>query len=500
MSLVPRIPLDVAHGLLSAAWRRRYLIAVPILVMPVLAAVAGMMAPKSYKARMSVLVQEAAVLNPFLKDLVVATNLKERMNSLGALLKSRQLLGQVALDLKWIREDSSPVEQDRTIAFLGRMLDVELIGKELIEIRYRADSPKGMDQVLLATSRRFMERVLAPERTSLRGSESFLRTQLEQISVDLETAESALARFKTENADKLPELHSSNVARLAALRRDLSSKAMDLAGAKATLESVRSRLADTNPVVGQIEQKIVETVGGLAVLRARYTDEHYEVAALKRRLGRLQQERADILLAARDLKLVDIDRLWNIAVSGENRDGKATQPLMVAQLQQLQDAQARIQSLTQEVATVEADVKQVEAMVVAFGEVERTLKRLEREVAMKRQLHDGLKERFQMARVTADLGAFEAPERIRVIDMPVEPTAPTTPGLVLFLAAGIFGGIALGIGLAAFAEVADGTVRSAKQLADLTGLPVLTRMPSLGAPAPATAPPLSLSIFKGMFR
>ena len=74
---------------LWSAWRRRYLIVVPIFVIPLLALGIGISSPKKYSSYTTVLIQEAAKMNPFLEDLAVETNLKSRIDALNALLHSR---------------------------------------------------------------------------------------------------------------------------------------------------------------------------------------------------------------------------------------------------------------------------------------------------------------------------------------------------------------------------------------------------------------------------
>ncbi|MDX2103053.1 MAG: capsule biosynthesis protein [Alphaproteobacteria bacterium] len=477
MIALPKLPLDLVHTILWALWRRRWLVVVPMLLLPPLAFAIGMITPKTWRASMTVLVQEAAQLNPFLKDLVVATNLEGRMRALAALLQSRQLVGQVAADLKWIDEATPPVERERVISWLGRSIKVELIGKELLEIRYTADAPQGMDEVLIAVSRRFMDRVLAPERSSLAGSEAFLGTQLRTVADELEALERALADHKTRNAGALPELHAANVERLSAARRALVERRTALAGAEAGLAARRERLALTDPVVGQIEAKLVDLAGQIAMALARYTEDHSDVQSLRRQIQRLESERAAHL--ASPPAVAEIDRLWNLAagIATTESGDRVLRPLMVSQLEALQTAMAQVRALTTEVAVLGADVAALESRVEGHAEVERTLRRLEREVGLKRDLFTQLKSRAQMARVTADLGAFEAPERIRVIDPPQVPTRPVTPPPLLFAAAGVIAGLLLGCGLAVLAELFDGRLRTIAQAKRLTGLPVLARVP-----------------------
>jgi uncharacterized protein involved in exopolysaccharide biosynthesis len=112
--------------------------------------------------------------------------------------------------------------------------------------------------------------------------------------------------------------------------------------------------------------------------------------------------------------------------------------------------------------------------------VERGLRALERDVAVKAELVQTLRRRYEQARVTADLAQQQAPERIKVIDRPMEPSAPTRPMPMLFAIAGLLGGIVLGAGLAALLEIADTSVRRIRDLERLTGVPVLARLPRTG--------------------
>jgi capsular polysaccharide biosynthesis protein len=75
------------------------------------------------------------------------------------------------------------------------------------------------------------------------------------------------------------------------------------------------------------------------------------------------------------------------------------------------------------------------------------------------------------------LGQFEAPERIKIIDPPSAPSLPVGPGMLIFLLAGLVGGIAVGIGMAAVTEFADQRLRHAEDFVLDTDIPVLGRLP-----------------------
>lgn len=466
---------EVLHAVLAAAWRRRYVIALPVLLLPILGAVIGRLAPLSYETRMSVLVQDPARFNPFMNDLTVRTNLRDRMDALKALLTSRHVLVKVAEDLGRVGPEADERAQAAAIAELVPNLSASLIGQELVELRYRARRPEDMDRVLAAVGRRFIERVRGPEDSSLRESVAFLREQVAEAEAQLGTAEAALAGFRTANAQQLPDLRAANVARLAALRDQLAEREVRLAGAEGELGAMRGRLAATDPVLGRLEQDIVGVRAELALLRARYTDAHSRVQAAERRLAALEAERGLILRQGAAAQ-ADLGRVWNLAAVAP-MTGDGSQPLLVAQVGLVEGARARVEQLRAETANIRAAAEELGARVAATGEVERGLRGLEREVAVKAELLQQLRRRFDTARVTADLAEKQAPERIKVIDPPFEPRAPMKPMAMIFALAGLVGGIALGAGLAFLLDMTDASVRRIRELERLAGVPVLARLP-----------------------
>ncbi|OZA81662.1 MAG: hypothetical protein B7X76_08110, partial [Azorhizobium sp. 39-67-5] len=278
---------DTLAYLVQVAWRRRFLAFIPVLLLPPLALVAAMLAPQRYEARMTLLVQEPAKLNPILNDIAVNPNLKERMSALIALAHSEVVLGRVLEDLGRIGPDTDPRVKEDMVRSLSAAVSIQLVGTDIIEMKFRALDPTSPAITLEALSKRFIERLVSPERTAVEDSERFLKGQMNERRVSLEQAERAFSAFRSANADKLPALYNSTVQRLAQLEQQIETKEMELGTADATLADLRRRLATTNPLIGRIEEAIVQVSAELASLRARYTDQHSEVQAAMRKLERL---------------------------------------------------------------------------------------------------------------------------------------------------------------------------------------------------------------------
>jgi len=460
---------------MCGAWRRRYLICLPILILPILGLVISIMSPKRYETRTTLLIQEAAMMNPFLKDLTVSTNLKKRMESLNALLHSHHVLSDVAFKLELIKEETPHQEKIRVIRSLSNSLQARLVGNEIVEIKYVSRDPKKMVEVLNNVTVRFLEKIIAPQRSSIYKSESFLKKELDKREENLLSAEAELADYKSQHASGLPELHSRNVIRLSQFRDDLAEKRTLLKGALAERKAMKSRLAQTNPVVGQIEQQIVKVMGDLAVLRSKYQDQHSSVRAALRKLESLQGERAKTMAVKRELTGETMERLWDRAANIEASD--QNMPLLVEQLKHLQEAENKVKSLEEEVKSLEFEYTEVEKIVSGYGNHEKKIEGLKRSVSVKRKIFEDLSERHQLALVTGALGKFEESDRVKMVDPPFEPTKPSNLPLLIQILAGLISGIFLGLGLAVTAEMLDTSVHVQKQVESLTNLPVLVRIP-----------------------
>lgn len=462
---------------LEGAWRRRYLIAVPIVLLPILGMLAGIIAPKQYKTHTTMLIQETAKMNPFLEDLAVSAMLKDRLSALDTLLHSRFILKGVAKARGMITDETEEEKQDFVIATLSDSLVMTMPGKDLIRIDYRGSNAEGMRETLEAIATHFVEQLMAPERSSMKDSATFLAEHLRLRRKELESAEAALADFRSSHAAELPELHSSRVGRLTDLKQRLAEREASLAGATKALGGIDEQLSKTNPVVGRIEEQIVRIRGELALLLARYTEQHSSVQAAMRTLRRLEEERQRVISAGTGND-INSDQLWSIASNATLSTEESRQPLLISQLEALQRARGEKDALSEEVTSLRNTINDLQNQVARLGKQEQEMAKLERDLKVKRKMYQDLLERYEMARLTGSLGLFEREKRIKLIDRPFTPTAPSNLPTIIFIIAGLFGGIFLGAGLAVVAELTDSTLRRRDQVELLTEAPVITRLPA----------------------
>ena len=194
MAVVPRI--------IDAAWRRRYLLVVPLLIMIPVSIAAALLFPGGYVARSLMLLQETAGNNPLAKEATAlpSDRMRERVSALRALLASDFVLGQALEDLGG--DAYSSKQRASKIQELRQAVSVDLIGGDILEFRLSGSTAEGLGRQLEIVTSRLMETLLA------QGAMSVGEILINKRQQELEAAERQNAALKKRMADALPDTPS----------------------------------------------------------------------------------------------------------------------------------------------------------------------------------------------------------------------------------------------------------------------------------------------------
>ncbi|MDX2321090.1 MAG: GNVR domain-containing protein [Moritella sp.] len=466
---------------IEIVWRRRYYLAISILLALFFATLMSVLTPKRYNAHTSILVQESALLNPFLEDLSVSFNLEYRMVALRVLVNSRHILTTVAEQNLLIDENSNYREKDLMVERLSDALTLTLSGTDLVVISLTWDDPKEIESILSSVSRLFIDSLMAPSRASIISSEKFLLTQLQLRREKLVDAEEKMADFRRQHLGVLPELFIQNNQTLFSIYSEIRNKDIELSGAYGQLKSLKLKLAQTNPVIGVVEEQIVAAEAKLSLLKASYTRNHSKVQSVELQLNNLRNEQQKLL--SKNVALTDqqLKQLWNLASVVDSSDSEGKVPsLLLSQLENLQSSQSRVVQLENEIAMLRQQAKSLTNNVAMEADVAKELSALQRDLTVNTKLYHDLLNRHEMAKVTGELGRHEEAEKIKVIDRPFTPGYPVNLSLLVYVFAGFFVGIGIGIGLILIVESLDDTLWHIKRINSFDGVEIVARLPSIG--------------------
>jgi hypothetical protein len=421
---------DIITQLIETAWRRRVLIAVPLMIMLPLSIIGSRFLPQTYITKALLVMSETGSDNPLIKAAGTNERIRDRAPGLQALLKSDRVLVNALHDILGDRMPTDPKRIAMALKDLDSQLTFEMIGTDFLEFQLKGNNPTGLGRKLEAVTSRFLESLVSPDQAAL----SATQVLLEKRRDDLAATEKALARFKEQLGERALAAIATNDNRLKEAQAAVQGRTADSAAIDAEILAIKSALgafaAPEN--AGRRESEIKQAV----------------TTAESAEKGRTPAAQAEAL-AARS---------------------------RAAQLTQLQTLETRG-------ATVRRDLEQASSLATDQARVasdsrspEGQLRRLEREVAEARALFESYKQRFPSAAVGRSLQVLNAPERIRVIDSPRDPQFPATSRLK-FILAGVMAGLVLAAGLTGCAELLDQRLRRAPDFEAVAGVPVIGRLP-----------------------
>ena len=184
---------------IEVAWRRRFLLVVPFLIMLPMGIVGAVFAPGHYSARSLVMLQVGVASNPLAKEGVEAPDadrMAQIMGSLKALLASDFVLSPVVDDFS-----NPPLDaKDRAarIDALAKNLSVDLLGNDFLEFHLAGSSSKGLGLELQKIMTSLINALVAPPGAN---ASTFL---LNSLRDELAAADSAYDKLEHRLASMLP--------------------------------------------------------------------------------------------------------------------------------------------------------------------------------------------------------------------------------------------------------------------------------------------------------
>ena len=119
----------------------------------------------------------------------------------------------------------------------------------------------------------------------------------------------------------------------------------------------------------------------------------------------------------------------------------------------------------------------MEADLQSVPEIERQYRMLSRRHEDAVERHDQIQAKLATARMSSQLETEQLGERFTPIDPPRLPGQPTSPNRIGILVLGIVLAGALAIAALAITEISDTSVRNARDIKEILGLPPLAAIP-----------------------
>ena len=342
--------------------------------------------------------------------------------------------------------------QSRAIdRFLSRLTVAPIRNSRLVDVNYRSPDPVVAERILNTLARAYIEQHLEYKLMASKEATDWLGQRLGEQRKQVESAESALQRYREQNdAISLEDRENIVVQKLADLNAAVTRAKTVRIEKEALYNQLRAIQADqvaldtfpavlSNSYIQQQKADLTSLQSQLAQASEKLGDRHPDIIRLKSAV-----QSAQLKLSAEIAKIVQ-------AVRNEYESAHAQENSMVAAL----EAQKR------------------EALGMNRRAIEYGV--LKRDVESNQQIYDSLLQRAKETGVSSELRT----SNVRVVDPAERPQGPVSPRPALNLLLAVLGGAIFAGGLAFFFEYLDNRIKSPDEIKAYLRLPALGIVPSI---------------------
>jgi capsular exopolysaccharide synthesis family protein len=311
----------------------------------------------------------------------------------------------------------------------------------LIEIRYASPDPRLAANIVNALAQAYVENNRRSKYDSTTQASDWLKQQLADLQVKVETSEQNLADYQKEHGilgiDEKQNIITSKLDELNKQLTEAEGDRMQKQAAYNQMLSGTGQHAANDALLEQLRQQEADVKNQLAQATVQFGPAYPKVVELN---SKLQQIEASI--------------------QSETR-------------RTVTRSQSEYQAASQHEAMLRAALEKQKQEANKLNESGIQYNILKKEADTNRQLYDDLLQKLKEAGIEAGLKATN----VRLVDMARVPLSPTKPNIPRNLALGLLLGLIGGVTLAFIVEILDNTVRTPEEVQMVSALPSLGVVP-----------------------
>ena len=471
---------------LEAAWRRRWFIMAPLVIVSVGTMLVVRRLPDRYESSATMLIVPQRIPEAYVRS-AVTIRLDERLMAMSQTILSRTRLESIVQEFNlypeerktMIMEDIIEMMRTRDIGFNAARARAD---SGSFEISFQSDSARTAQQVASKLANLFIQENEKDRAVLADQTDEFLGSQLLEVERQLKEREKQLEDFKRTHPGAMPSQAESNQAALQNAQLQMTAVQESITRDRDRQVTVQRQLQDLAlaatmaPLSDNSQAQAPQTYARqlevareqLKNMRMKLTADHPDIKALSRLIKDLEQK------AAAEASQAPV----SATVSAN--------PAEASRAARIADLQTEDQTLTRRIAQRQEDERQLLAtMSVLRGRLEATpnvesqLTELMRDYTTLQQQYQGLLGKSQEAKVAANLERRQIGEQFKMIDSARLPQRPKSPDRLRMNLMGALGGLVFGLGCAALLEYRDTSLRTDDDVLVALALPVLATVPTM---------------------
>lgn len=489
---------------LKIAWRRKWLIILPVIALTTAVAYVVYRLPDVYESVTLIVVKPSTLPNSVVPT-ITEDSLTRQLTSIAQVVASRSSLEPLVqkYDLyKSERLRGEPMEV--IIDTMRRDIHVEVNTSRNditngFNITFRYRDPKTTQLVTSELASKYIDEQTKNTINSTTSAKTFIEQQVRQAKDELEAADQQRLDFMQQNLGNLPAEGQSLLGQLNGLREQQKAYITEVGRLQDRRSAMASQLATIKKSSEQMREDIAEnttdpkTTPAWAQLTSRKADLE---AQMTRMLTELRPKHPDVVAKQAEIDSVKdaMDEMiadWKQRIKEKEEKLKNRPDLQAAELEnQIKIVDGEIKREQGLINQIETQIGAIMQRINSVPGAEIALGKLDREYQTKKAAYDSLLAQQARIELGADAASQQQGEGIVVVDPANLPSKPVAPRRLLLSLIGLGFGLAVGLVLAGVFEVPRLlTIQTSEDASHYTNLPVLVSVPELLTPQEARAIP-----------
>jgi polysaccharide chain length determinant protein (PEP-CTERM system associated) len=448
--------------------RRKWFIIIPFILLLLISIFVSIFSPRIYLSYATIQLDQPGIINPLVQGIAVTPSDTMPLSSIKVKLVNQAQIEQTIKTLNLDKNiQNNPLELYKLIANIRSNLDVMPMGPNLIQVSFQGENPQMVMQVVQILVNNFIKESVNEQQQDTMGALNFIQGQVEEYRSKMEAAEADLRGFKEKHFLELPTNITNNLQQLSNAQASLLATNLELQQSKMRLDSLQKQIAghkeivvseitkETNPLVVNLRQKIADLEIQLTTLRGQYTDKHPKIIEIKQEIARTK------------------DKLEQESEKTISKEISSINPLYQNLIQQMEETQIKIETLTAMKKDLEQTLHRLELSVGNMPQQEQELARLTRNSSVYNNLYNLYLNKLEEARASRELELQAKTLRYKILDQPRLPIKPIKPKPLKIIFLGCMLGLVTGLGTAMAVQYLDQTFTSVEELQRFTKIPVL---------------------------
>jgi len=399
--------------------------------------------PKQFTSSTTVFIEEENILGPLMQGTAVQTDVVDRARIAREVIFGRRIMQEILIIGGWMQNDPSPAEQEQMMNQIQNRTIISIVGRNLVEISYKDESPKRAYDITKGYADLFIEGSLQAKTQESESAFEFIDKQAKEYETKLKDSEEALKAFRENNIDFREGAEETVTQRIGQYRNEINEIEDQIREAEIRKASLQAQLSgETETAAGltraeQVRSRIAELHSQLNTLRLSYHETYPDIVQIQNQISELRET-----LAQEEEKRKKAKREGSIYIDESIRANPVYQSLQ-SELYQTNTLLATLSYRLEKTRKSLADEIERDKRIAG---AEATLKDLTRDYNVNNNVYQDLLRRRENARVSMNLDRDHQGLTLRINEPAYYPHSPTGPRFLHFILGGILLGIALPVG------------------------------------------------------